>query len=381
MPNKRQNFTVAALDALSPAEPGKRYSVYDETRPELSVRVTDRGKKSFVLLLKHKHTVLRITLGKYPAMSIKQARDVTIARLQDLNDGKNPNEEKKKYNQESTLGQLFKDFMQRYSMVYKKSWMYDEREIPIFLGHWFARKISDITKQQIQKLFEDITRENGLYQANRTLERLRAMYNKAIEWGWDGINPTNGIKKNKEIKRDRFLTPAEMPKFIAALNAETSVARDYFWISLLTGARKSNVLAMRWTDIDFDNCLWRIPDTKNGEPVVIPLIQRAIDVLAGIEKTGEWVFPSPKGPTQHFVDPKKAWERILKRAGLENLRIHDIRRTLGSWQALTGASLLVIGKSLGHKSTEATKIYSRLQTDPVRDSIQLAVDKMLNFEQ
>ena len=380
MPNKQINFTKDALDRLNPADTGKRYSVYDKTIPALSVRITDNGHKSFVLLLKHNGQVLRITLGTYPNTSIDQARKAAIKRLYELGEGKNPNTEKKKYNQESTLGQLYNDFMKRYSIPNKKSWVYDEREIPKFLGHWFARKISDITKQQIQAWFETMTRENGLYQANRSLERLRAMYNKGIEWGWDGINPTNGIRKNKEIKRDRFLNPSEMPKFIEALNQEQSVARDYFWISLLTGARKSNVLAMRWCDIDFNNNLWRIPETKNGEPVIVPLIPRAIEILKDIEKTSEWVFVSPKNPDKHFADPKKAWQRVLQRSGIQDLRIHDIRRTLASWQALTGASLPVIGKTLGQKSIEATKIYARLQTDPVRDSIQIAVDKMLEYK-
>jgi integrase len=93
------------------------------------------------------------------------------------------------------------------------------------------------------------------------------------------------------------------------------------------------------------------------------------------------VFPSPNGRGEHFSDPKRAWQRILARAGIENLRIHDIRRTLGSWQAMTGASIPIIGKSLGHKSSAATQIYARLQTDPVRNSIQIAVDKMLEFRQ
>jgi integrase len=380
MPNKTINFTIDALDGLKPAEKGKRYSVYDKNLPALSLRITDSGHKSFVLLLKHNGRVLRITLGTYPKTTIAQARKKAIDKLHDIGEGKNPNQEKKKYNQESTLGQLFNDFMKRYSIPNKKSWIYDEREIPRFLGHWFARKISDITKQQIQAWFETMTHENGLYQANRSLERLRAMYNKGIEWGWDGINPTNGIKKNREIKRDRFLTAAEMPKFIEALNQEQSIAREYFWILLLTGARKSNVLSMRWDDIDFNNSLWRIPETKNGEPLVLPLIPRAIDILNGIPRVSQWVFTSPNNPEQHFVDPKKAWQRILQRAGIDNLRIHDIRRTLGSWQALTGASLLVIGKSLGHKSIDATKIYARLQTDPVRNSIQIAVDKMLEYK-
>jgi integrase len=89
-------------------------------------------------------------------------------------------------------------------------------------------------------------------------------------------------------------------------------------------------------------------------------------------------FPALTGKTGHLVEPKKAWKRLLDRAGLSNLRIHDLRRTLGSWQAKTGASLLVIGKSLNHKSTQSTAIYARLDLEPVRESINLATTAMLN---
>lgn len=376
-----QNFTIAYLDSLKPADKGTRYTIYDGVRPELGLRVTDTGNKSFFVMKKIRgsNRVVRDTLGRYPVMTISQAREAAIETVRAISKGVNPNDEKKRFRQEATLGELFKEFMERYSKLEKKSWIYDQREIPKFYDTWFARKISDITKQQIQKRHEEIKANHGLYQANRSLERLRVMYNKAIEWGWDGTNPTNGIKKYKEIKRDRFLLVHEVSSFFNAVNEEDSLIHDYIWLSLMTGARKSNVLAMRWSEIDFNASLWRIPDTKNGEPVIIPLIPRAVNMLNERynQRKTEWVFDSPTKPGAHFVDPKKAWGRILERAGIEDLRIHDIRRTLGSWQAMTGASLSVIGKSLGHKSTEATNIYARLQNDTVRDSIQVTVDKLL----
>jgi integrase len=344
------------------------------------VRVSDTGKKSFNLMRKYNGRVLRITLGHYPATSIDQARKAAISQLHDLSVGKNPNETKRKIRTEWTLGQLFDDFMTRYSKRNKKSWMHDQREIPRFLSHWFNRRISEITKHEIQNLFDKISINNGNYAANRLLERLRAMYNKAIEWGWNGQNPTNGMKKNRETKRDRFLTMHEVPKFTDAVNAEHPLARNYIWMLLYTGARKSNVLAMRWDEIDFDSAQWRIPDTKNGEPAVIPLIPRAMDILTQIPRISDWVFPSPLNSQNHYADPKSAWRRVLQRANITNLRIHDIRRTMGSWQAMTGASLPIIGKSLGHKSPISTQIYARLSTDPVRESMQKAADKMLEIK-
>lgn len=379
MISNHHNFTKKYLDSLLPAQSGRRYSVHDSVRPELSVRITDSGVKSFVLLRRYNGKIVRITLGHYPTMTIDTARKKAVSCLENLNNGENPNDTKRQYRNQLTLGKLFCEFMERYSKLHKKSWQYDQREIPLFLSQWFNRKICDVQKTEIQNLFDKITIKNGPYQANRLLERLRAMYNKAIEWGWNGQNPTNGIKKNREIKRDRFLHLEEVPRFINAVNAEELLPRSYIWMLLYTGARKSNVLAMRWSDIDFIQGVWCIPDTKNSEPVVVPLIGRAMSLLQELPRTNQWVFPSPKNPENHYADPQKAWKRVLNNAGIENLRLHDLRRTMGSWQAISGSSLPIIGKSLGHKSTSATQVYSRLTIDPIRDSMQTATDKMLRF--
>lgn len=129
---------------------------------------------------------------------------------------------------------------------------------------------------------------------------------------------------------------------------------------------------MAWSDLDFVRREWYIPDTKNGEPLVIQLPDAAIKILAGRPHDGPWVFPDT-GKTGHMVSPKKAVSGLFKQAGIPDLRIHDLRRTLGSWQAMTGASLTIIGKSLGHKSVQATQIYARLSADPVRASVERAV--------
>ena len=374
----RINFTKTVIDNLMPKQ--KRYKIYDVTVPRLAILVTEKGTKSFVVIKRTASEPIKVTIGHYPDVTIQQARTQAISILKEIAEGKNPNEKKRKFRQEMTLKELFDMFMERYSKRVKKSWKYDEREIPKHLGCWFNRKISTITKPQVQKLHEKISIENGMYQANRTLERLKSMYNRAIDWGWDGTNPCNGIKKNKEVKRDRFLRPDELPRFFTALQNETNeVARNYIWMLLLTGARKTNVLAMRWDEIDFELQMWRIPDTKNGEPVNIPLTRLAMQLLTSIKPECEWVFPSATSSVGHLQDPKKAWNRILKQAEIENLRIHDIRRTLGSYQAITGASLHVIEKSLGHKSSISTQIYARLTTDPVRASMETATNKMLEY--
>lgn len=126
--------------------------------------------------------------------------------------------------------------------------------------------------------------------------------------------------------------------------------------------------------------MWTIPaaKAKAGEVIRIPLSSVALQILENRKLTSasEWVFPG-RGKSGHLEEPKTAWKRILKRAELTDLRLHDLRRTLGSWQAATGASLPIIGKSLGHKSLAATQIYARLDLDPVRAAVNKATSAML----
>jgi integrase len=363
--------------------PEKGFDTYSDTKEKgLKLYVTSKGVKTFFIRKMIEGKDERIIIGQFPDLSVDNARREALDVKAQIAKGINPNDKLRKKRAEYTLGDLFEEYMVRYSKPHKKSWKYDEREIPKFLGHWFKRKLSNIKNQEVRKLHEMTFANNGRYQANRILERIKAMYNKGMEWGYISENPANGIKKYKETKRDRFLKPQEIKAFFESLEEEPNqVARDYFKILLFTGARKTNVLAMRWDEIDFDRRIWRIPETKNGEPLEVPLIDYAIDILNNMSRVSEWVFPSETSENGHFADPKRPWKRILQRAEITDLRIHDIRRTLGSYQAITGSSLSIIGRSLGHKSVEATKIYARLHDDPIRSSMENAIDKMMEYNQ
>ncbi|MBP6952474.1 MAG: site-specific integrase [Alphaproteobacteria bacterium] len=374
------NFTKKSLDALPCPEKGKRLYVYDTRVRGLELMVTDQGTKSFKVYRKLNDKPVRVTLGKYPDMTIEQARNEAQKIITEMLKGKNPNDEKKKLRAETSFGEMFALYMDRYSKHQKKTWQSDERDVPRFLGHWFQRKLSGITKQEVQALHEKIGKENGQYQANRLLARMQIIYNKAIEWGWEGINPVQGIKKFKEKSRDRFLHPDELPRFFESLDMEQNdTIRDYVYVSLFTGARRSNVLAMRWEEIHLERREWLIPETKNGESLRIHLVDLVLDLLkTRLEKYGrrEWVFEGP-GETGHLMEPKAGWKRILDRAGIKDLRLHDLRRTLGSWQAATGANSYMIGRTLGHKTSQSTAVYARLNIDPVRDSVEKATEAML----
>jgi len=138
---------------------------------------------------------------------------------------------------------------------------------------------------------------------------------------------------------------------------------------------------MAWRDLDLERGIWLLPGEvmKNGLPVAIVLPPPAVVVLEARKphtNGSPWVFPGDTA-TGHVMDPRKSWARVVKRAGIDNLRPHDLRRSLGSWQAIAGASLQIIGASLGHKDPKATAVYARLQLDPVRASVNGAVDAMV----
>ncbi|MGD9639402.1 MAG: tyrosine-type recombinase/integrase [Alphaproteobacteria bacterium] len=382
MPSHKINFTKPTLAKLAPAESGKRTYYYDETEKGLVLDVTKTGAKSFYLYQRINGKPERVFLGRFPDISIENARKMAREKKGKIAEGKNPQNERRALRAEMTFKELFDLYMERYSKPHKRSWKYDEREINKFLPHWFNRKISSIRNDEVLMLHKKIGENNGIYAANRLLERIRSIYNKAIEWGYDGLNPALKIKKFKEKSRDRFLSPDELPRFFEALEKEENIsAKNFILMSLFTGARKSNTLAMAWNEIDFNLRTWHIDETKNGESLTLPLPDKAIELLQEIRKTSnsEWVFPSPVDKSQHLADPRKAWHRILNEAGIEDLNIHDLRRTFGSYQAVTGANSYIIQKSLGHKSSQSTAVYARLNLDPVRASINTATDMIMNL--
>ncbi|MCP4701229.1 MAG: site-specific integrase [Gammaproteobacteria bacterium] len=374
------NFTKAALNKLPVPPKGKRAYYYDAKTRGLGIAVTSAGTQTFILYRKINGKPERITLGHYPDISIEEARGLAYEALAAIARGENPNDRRRLARAEWTLKYLFAEYLERYAKTYKRSWQEDEAQFKRYLLPWQDRKLSAIHKKDVQSLHAKVGEKHGKYAANRMLALLRVVFAKAGEWGWDGQNPVTGVKQFSEQDRERFLLADELPRFFRALEEEPNhTARDYVLLSLLTGARRSNILAMRWRDINFENATWLIPATKNGTPQTVPLISEAMAILKQRETNcdgAEFVFPGT-GKTGHLAEPKTAWQRILSRAGIENLRLHDLRRSMGSWQAATGANLSVIGKTLHHKDVASTMIYARLDLDPVRQAMETAAKAML----
>jgi integrase len=378
-PETRFRFSKQRIEAL-PIPADGRAEYRDAVTPGLVLRVTANGAKSFSLFRRVNGRPARVTLGAFPTMTVEQAQRRARELQGQIVMGVDPRTAKRKAREEPTLSVLFQFWMDSHAKQHKRTWEADERQYNTYLKPWAGRRLSAINKADVAALQLHIAAQKGRYIANKVLALLRAMFNRAADIGFAGPNPTAGIKKFPEEKRDRFLHGEDLRVFFAALAADQSPdLRDYFLVCLFVGARKSNVLAMQWVDIDLRAGIWRIPETKSGKPVVVPLVGPVMQLLEArrqVSHGSPWVFPS-RGKTGHLVEPKSAWKRIIERAGLSDVRPHDLRRSLGSWMAMTGAGLPVVGKMLGHTQPTTTAIYARLSVDPVRQAAEKATDAML----
>ena len=451
---QRFPFTMARLERLAPPATG-RETWLDSEVPGLQLRVTSNGAKTFCLLRKVMGRPVRMTLGRFPGISVEVARKLALKRLADLADGVDPQAEKRAARSEATLEQLHADWQAKYAQPHLRS---AEAAAQLFarnLSSLAKRRLSEITQAEVRALHTRLgTTQQKPVLANRVLALLSALLNYAKSNGYTGPNPAEGVKRFREQSRARFMDADELRAFFAALQHEPDrTTRDFFLLALLTGARRANVLGMRWADLDLQRGLWRIPGekSKNGEPLVVILAPPVLALLQerrALAAGSPWVLPSDLSATGHYVEPTPAWQRILARAELlrlvarigectgldaettasgqrdaldaveakrqegfarrlpagsdpmalvlaeyrtqasqcglnpgetvmQDLRIHDLRRTLGSWQAATGASLPIIGRSLGHKQVQTTAIYARLSLDPVRAAVEKATTAML----
>ncbi len=373
-------FTKRALAAIEPPAQG-RISVGDSEMPSLILTVTSNGAKSFYRYGRVKGRPTRMMLGKFPEMTVEQAH----TRCAELNGQIVTGQDvKTALRGGATVADLWAAYFSEHAALRKKEssrkhdqWQWDK----ILKPKWENRKVSQIAKGEFERFLGDIARTRGKVTANRLLALVRKLFNHGLKAGIVKTNPATGIEKYPEQSRDRFLQPDELPVLFQALDTHPNqVFADFIRIALFVGARRGNLQAMRWDQIDWERAVWRIPDTKANESLTLPLCQVALDVLRRRQASaGEspWVFPS-FGKTGHLISPLKTWERMCKKVGISGVTIHDLRRSLGSWQAASGSSELIIGKSLGHApGSRATSVYARLNLDPVRESIEKATAAMM----
>jgi len=255
------------------------------------------------------------------------------------------------------------------------------------------RPLQSVTSDQLREWHGKIGETSGPSAANKGISILTTLYNCAMAWDdpaggkYAQVNPATAksVPRFKEDERDRFMSLAELRRFWTTLDAhETRAARDYIRLALVTAQRKTTVMTMRFEDIDTDNWIWTVPKLKgNRKNHPVPLVKMAQGILEFRRQLvrGPWVFPGQRRNGKPIGNVNFWWEEIRREAGLDDVTIHDLRRTMATWMAMTGAPYQVIAQLLAHKMPGPTSIYARMDVEPVREAIQKALDAMGEHEQ
>jgi integrase len=389
MKSKKINFTEKAIAALPIPSLEDRQQTYHDTGTTdgLMLIITYGGTKTYYFYMLFQGRPTRVKIGRVGDIKLADARNRAHTLREDATKGIDPSAKRKEDLNDITLKQFYKTiYRPEYSVIHKKagSIANDDSIFNHRLKDFQNKRLLSITQDDVERLHNNTKKELSPYTANRVLSLIKHIYVIAIKQGYvrRDANPAEFLKKFPEQSRDRFLQPDEIKQLWTALATEPNeVFKAYILISLFTAIRRSNVLSMRWSDVDLLNDLIYIPESKNGEPQQVPITEEIKSILEDMKSRAksEWVLPSNKANSGHLEDPKRPWQDLLARADIKNLRLHDLRRTRASYQAITGSSLHVIGASLGHKSMSATQVYARLSADPIRESIQKANSKMMEF--
>lgn len=398
MVSQRITFTAARLQAVAAPTAGAT-QIYDEVTPGLALRVTKAGARTFVLFRRLNGRTVRMKLGSLGSMSITDARRAAQQLTGRAAAGADVVAERAALRAKGrTIAEAFATWLS-FAKHRKRSWEDDRRLWELWIegdpGRCqsrseaatqeqacrrsfpsFARRpIQEVTTGEIENIVRVIGQTNP-----RTANKLRALlctvWNHAMRRGDTTANPVRFVERFPERSRERFLQEGELVAFINAVIQEPPTWRDYFLLGLLTGQRRENLSRMRWDEIDLDTGCWHIPasKSKSKRATTIPLTELAVGLLRRrkSEIQGEWVFPSYAGSTKGCVrEPRKPWQRVLARAGIENLRLHDLRRSVGSWLGASGTNSYTIARALGHQSVRSGEVYVRLATDPVRDAMRV----------
>jgi integrase len=351
--------------------------VRDAELPGFALRVT-KGRKSFILEKRIHGRMRRFTIGPYGPLTVEQARKLAEGEVGAIAQGEDPAQRRKDRLNEPTFGDLTKQYLERHAPR-KRSARDDQAMLNTHLNFFRNRKLTDITRNDVARLHAKIG-EAAPYRANRLVALLRKMFNLGKDWGLShGDNPATRIAFFREESRDRFVQPEELPRLFQAIVEEPNVyIRAVFLTALLTGARRTEVLSMRWEDVSLARAEWRIPQTKAGRPHCLPLPNLLVAMLGSLPRADghPFVFVGQNGAA-HVQNIKRTWHRVRTKAEIPDVRFHDLRRTLGSWLAASGESLQLIGKVLNHRDVSTTAIYARLDLNPVRQALDRNAAKML----
>lgn len=355
------------------------YVIYDWKLPGFGLRITAKGARSFVLNYRFKGRERRITIGQYPTWKLLAARKHAEHLRRLIDTGTDPLDERVAERTAPTV----KDLYDRYALEHLPNkaprsaaddrimWI---KDILPALG---PKKVADLTASDCDNLHRAISVQRPV-RANRVLEVLRKALNLAVRWEWIERNPASGARRNPEQKRHRYLGRIEVGRLVRALEDHPERASaDALLFMLLTGCRRGEALGAQWSHFDLTNRIWTKPsaETKQRREHRVPYSLAVADLLDRrlAETGGSFIFPGRLGSP--LVEVRKTWSKACEAAGLDRVRIHDLRHTFASLLASSGQSLLVVGELLGHSTPQTTKRYANLYDD----SLRMAAESISQF--
>ena len=366
----------------------------DPAKDGSGIRVLPSGKKSFVMKYRFNGKLKYLTYGSYrgTTASICLAEKAKTELLHRIDKGEDPqaSQKIKLY----TLGEYFPKYLKYLERENRSpSTIGTYKDYYKLCGPILGNSLMvEIKRPDIENLREKILTPKGV-QFNGCVRLIKAMFNQAERTG--GVpeghpNPCRGVKFKKEISKIRYLNAEELGRLYDVLNRlpASSQIRDLISLYLVNGFRKQELLTLKWknVELDGDNPHVYLPKTKNGKDHQIPLVPDAIKILKEIPRSidgNPYVFPSPlkKYAGRPLSDIKVAWYKIRKEAGLEDVTIHDLRRTCGSMMVQNGVPLELIQQILNHSNPEMTRVYARLAPKQIREALNITgeiVGNLLN---
>ena len=364
-------ITKRAVDAM---EPGTL--VWDADVSGFGVRCRASGSRHYVLKFRVGGRQRWITIGRHGAPWTPHTARLEARRLLgEVVAGRDPADARDSGKTAPTVADLAGRFMREHVEAKRKPRtareyrrLLDKAVLPA-LG---KRRIIDVVRSDIARLHHAMSETP--YQANRVLALLSKLFNWAELHGYrpDGSNPCRHVERYREHKRERFLSQAELARLGETLaagvreGAETRFIIAAIRLLLFTGARLGEILGLRWEYVDIERACLRLPDSKTGQKVLY-LNAPALEVLAELPRVeGNPFVVCGEREGAHLVNLEKPWRRIRARAGLDDMRLHDLRHSYASFGAAGGLSLPMIGKLLGHTQAATTERYAHLAADPVR---------------
>jgi integrase len=372
MPNtKLRQGTVKSLPYLG-TEKQQQCIYWDSALECFGLRIYPSGRRVYVCSYRIQKRKRLACLGRADILTLDQARKKAQAYLGKVAGDEDPQAESDRLRTLKTMHELCTAYVTYHAKPKKISWKDDESHLR---RHILPRLKTRLAVTVTTPDIEAIHAETGVkhpYAANRLVGIVRKMFNWARLAGYvpkSHPNPAVGIIRFPERKRRRFITTAEMPCFVEALDQEDNdYARHAIWLLLLTGLRCNELLKAKWKDIDWDRGTLFIGLTKNGDPLLSPLTEEALEQLRAIPRIADNPYIICGNKTRkHLTGVGQPLRRVLKRAGIDNLRVHDLRRTVGSWLAQDGVSLHLIGQVLNHRDTKTTAGYAYFQTGQRRE--------------